>query len=126
MSVRKPLEKDVQAAVRDWLTAWGAFVIRVNSAAFTGEYKGKKRFFKANDQPGCSDLLCVLPDGRFAAFECKRVGEKPGMRTSWTPHLIKQESFLAAVRQRGGVAGFVTSVEDVKELLRENGYPFVT
>lgn len=115
----KPLEKDVQSACLDYLRLFGAFAIRVNSGAFAGEHKGKKWFVKLNDQPGCSDVLCVLPDGRFGAFEIKRPGWTYNANDERT---ARQSAFLAEVRKRGGVAGFVTGIDDLRAVLRANGY----
>ncbi len=71
MGMKAPLERDVQKACRDWLTLWGAVVVRVNSGAM----KIGDRYVKFNDQPGCSDTLVCLPGtGRFLALELKRPG----------------------------------------------------
>lgn len=129
-----PLEKDVQAAVLDYLRLFGAFAIRVNSGAFAGEHNGKKRFVRFNSEPGCSDLLSVLPGGRsaswgrFAAWECKRPGFKhrpaePGEKLDKDRRRIEEQAeFLASVRQRGGIGAFVTSIDDVRRVLLYEGY----
>ena len=113
MRLPKPLEKDIQKQCLLWLKLTGCLPIRVNSGAFGGEYKGKKRFVRMNSEPGCSDILAVLPDGRFLAAECKRPGGKA------TP---EQLSFLDAVRKRGGLGVVVSSVDELVNALAAEGY----
>lgn len=115
--MRPPLEKDVQSTILQWLRLQGAFVIRLNSGAFAGEYKGRRRFVRFNSEPGCSDILGILADGRFLAVECKRPGWK--FRPN-DHHEAEQASFLEAVRKRGGVALFATSIEDVERAIAED------
>lgn len=102
-------ERDIQRVCLDWLRAWGAVAIRINS----GGRKVGDRFFRFNDEPGCSDSLVCLPGGRFAAIEYKRPGQKT------TP---AQESFLDAVRERGGLDLVVTSLDDLRTQLKAVGY----
>ncbi len=63
-----------------------------------------------------SDLIGVLLDGRFLAVECKREGWK--FKKSDT-RAVAQKAFIDVIRQRCGVAGFVTSVYDFIELIRQ-------
>lgn len=62
---------------------------------------------------GSSDILGVLPGGRFLAIECKA----PGGRTT-----ALQDQFLASVSQAGGLALVVRSMDDLRRGLREAGY----
>ena len=117
--IAKTLEKDVQAAVMDYLRLHGVFVVRINSGAFAGEYKGRKRFVRFNSEPGCADLLCVFPDGRFGALEVKRIGWKFRPNDA---HEAEQAAFLATVRQRGGIGEFVTGIDDVRRVMLAAGY----
>lgn len=114
--MRPPLEKDVQAQIMQWLRLQGAFVLRINSGAFPAEYKGRRRFVKFNSEPGCSDILGILADGRFLACEVKRPGWK--LRPS-DHHEQEQASFLEAIRKRGGVGIFATCIEDVERAIAE-------
>lgn len=105
--MKAPLEKDIQKQVMDYLWLVGAVPIRVNSGAFGGEYKGKKRFIRANSEPGCSDILCCYR-GRFLAFEVKRPKKNP------TP---KQLEFLIKIRHAAGFACAVRSINEVKQAI---------
>lgn len=109
MKVKAPLEKEIQKQILAWLRLHGATAIRVNSGAFGGEYKGKKRFIRANDTRGCSDVLCCWR-GRFVAIEVKRPGEKP---------TIDQVAFLQGVQRSGGLAFVASSVDDVENYLNK-------
>lgn len=114
MPLPKPKEKDIQRHCLDWLRLWGALPVRVNSGARPWtDGKDRRRFFAFNSEPGCSDVLCLLPDGRYAAIEFKR----PGGRLR-----AEQESFLAAVGRRGGLALVVTSLDELRGVLAEEGY----
>jgi hypothetical protein len=59
---------------------------------------------------GSADILGIAKDGRLIALEVK----KPSTRADTTP---TQVEFLAELAKRGGIAGVVTSVEDVARLL---------
>lgn len=109
--MRSALEKDVQQAILAYLRLTGAFVVRINSGAFPAERHGRRRFVRFNSEPGCSDILGVLSDGRCIAVECKRPGWKfrPNDR-----HEQEQASFLEAIRKRGGVGIFATGIPDVR------------
>jgi hypothetical protein len=65
---------------------------------------GKRRFVRFNGAKGCSDILGILPGGRFMAVECKLPGNRP---------TADQQAFLDAVRTAGGLA---VVVHDVAEL----------
>lgn len=56
---------------------------------------------------GSSDILGILPDGRFLAVECKR--EKGGVVSE------KQKEFLSMIEVNHGVALVVNSIEDLQE-----------
>jgi hypothetical protein len=109
--MKLPLEKDIQRTILDYLTLLGAFRVRINSGAMTGEHKGRKRFMRFNDTPGCPDVLVCL-DGRFVAVEVKRPG---GQATE------KQLAALDAIRRAGGLAFIATSVADVERALKAEG-----
>jgi hypothetical protein len=98
-----PLEKEVQAQIKQYLQLNGWLVLRLNSGAIPAEYKGKRRFIRFNDQPGCSDLL-ALKDGVAAFIECKRPGKKA---------TAEQESFLEEVRKHGGIAFVADSLDSL-------------
>lgn len=46
--------------------------------------------------------------GRFVAIECKMPGKKPTQ---------EQHCFIDAVNKAGGIAGWITSIEDLKKIL---------
>lgn len=111
MGMKPQREQDIVNACLQLLRLRGVLAWRQNSGAFTGEYKGKKRFVQFNGIKGCSDILAVLPPcGRFLAVEAKRPGEKP------TPH---QSAFLASVEAMGGVAVVVSDVMQLEHVLSE-------
>ena len=99
------------------------FAVRQNSgAAFLKGRDGKDMpvwFYKCITSPEkmrISDFWCILRDGRFAAFECKR--------RNWTKpsdqREVEQWAFLTMVSNSGGIGRFVTCAEDVLEALDEN------
>ena len=102
-------EKSIQDDLRDYLTlTLGALVIRTNSGAFKGD---RGNYFRANDQPGCSDLIVCLR-GSFIACECKKKG---GRLTD------KQAAFLDRVRRAGGLGIVVDSKAALISALRAAG-----
>lgn len=103
-----PLEKDVQGAIKDWLRLQGFFVLRQNSGAFAGEYKGKRRFVRFTDRPGVSDLF--FAKGQVWGYcEVKRPGAHP---------TLPQMAFLADVRRHGGIGITATSIDEVRAALQ--------
>lgn len=113
-----PFERDVQRTCIEWLRAIGAFPIRLNSGAM----KVGDRYVRFNSEPGCSDVIVVLPDGRFLALELKREGRD---RTS-VKRRLEQESFRAAVVKRGGLAVVARSLDELRAALLAAGYELTT
>jgi hypothetical protein len=62
---------------------------------------------------GSSDILGVLPGGRFLAVECKAA------RGVLSP---EQRDFLADIKALGGLAVVAKSWTDIDQALREGGY----
>ena len=93
MSIPRGKEQDLVRPALQLLATRGVFCWRNNSGAVAGEHAGKRRFLRFGGAPGASDLLGVLPGGRFIAVELKRKGKKA------TP---KQQAFLDAVAAQGG------------------------
>jgi hypothetical protein len=79
-------------------------------AVVVGEGR-RRRLFRAG-LVGSSDVLGVLPGGRFLALECKR----PGGRVRPT-----QRAFLDAVSAAGGLALVVSDIRQLEEALYEEG-----
>lgn len=80
-----------------------------------GAYKDPKGYYIKYGvcNPGGSDLIGwrTLPSGiaQFLAIECKIPGKKP------TP---EQHNFIDAVNKAGGLAAFVTSPEELENILK--------
>ena len=82
------------------------------SGSFARVYRRKddslgRSFFKAG-HPGLSDIIGIMPDGRFLAIEVK--AEKGRV----APH---QQEFIDSINARGGVAFVARSVHEVEEAL---------
>lgn len=107
-------EKHIQQAICQYLVYAGFLVLRVNSGAAKGEYKGVKRFLRfvwwqvlgmERSSRGVADVL-ALKDGRLWAIEVKRPGKSASK---------DQVKFVTAVLERGGVGLVAHSVEEVQE-----------
>ena len=104
---KKPLEKDIQKTIIDYLR-WKKFlVVKINNV---GIFNQKTKKYIPPPQKGISDLLVCAPDGRFIAIEIKRPGNKP------TP---EQEAFLKQVIEAGGIAMVADNIDDVMSLVRD-------
>lgn len=110
-----PRESDTVKAVLDLLEAHPRVKLawRQNSGAIQANYtrkdgSSKSRFVRFNACEGISDICGFMNDGRFLAIECKRVGGKA---------TEAQLSFLAAVKQAGGIAVLAFDVSDVIKAL---------
>jgi hypothetical protein len=86
----------------EWLTTNGYYCWRNNSGAVRSGGR-MVRYGKI----GSSDILGIMPDGRFMAIECKVKG---GRCTS------DQVNFIVAIHERGG---FVRIVHSLEELIQE-------
>jgi hypothetical protein len=62
---------------------------------------------------GSSDILGILPDGKFLAVECKAKGGRLSE---------EQGEFLENVRKLGGLAIVAYSIHDIERALQEGGY----
>ena len=97
-------ESEVLKQCLEYLQLHGIFAFRNN----TGALKSGRRFIHFG-YPGSSDILGILPGGKFLAVECKR--EKGGKLSDL------QIDFLNRIKENGGVAVCVHSVEDLKNIL---------
>lgn len=89
----KITESEVQTQIIDWLCLKQIFNWRQNTM---GVYMGNGKF-RPPPATGVSDVLGILPSGRFLAIEVKRPGGKP------TP---AQLEFIDNINANGGL-GFV-------------------
>ena len=89
------------------LTKAGCFVWKQNQGGMKVEGKGQGRFIKFAHVEGISDIIGMTPTGRFLAVECKMVGNKPTK---------KQQDFLEAVADSGGLAVVAYSADALMEL----------
>jgi hypothetical protein len=102
----KPLEKYIQAQIMAYLNYRHIFAW-VNKTQ--GTYNAKRGvFIKTQMKKGVSDILGILPDGRFMAIEVKRLGGK------LSP---EQETFLGDINKRGGLAFKADNVQVVADML---------
>lgn len=85
--------------LRVWRNHVGGFYAKDGSFQRTGLCKGT------------SDLIGIMPDGRFLAIEVKRPGGKPSP---------EQINFIDFIRLRGGVAFFIDDEKKLKSLLDEH------
>jgi hypothetical protein len=107
LDVPDPPEAEVLKTCLALLRAHGVFAWRNNVGAVVAEYKGRKRCVRFGFA-GASDILGVLPGGRFLAVETKRRGEKP------RPEQIE---FLRLINQSGGVAVWVDDPRHLERVL---------
>lgn len=100
-------EKDVLEQCEEYLSLCNIYHWRQN----TGAFKVESRYIRAG-KPGISDILGILPGGRFMAVECKR--EKGGVLSA------DQRCFLSEIESRGGLALVVHSAEELAQGLVKN------
>lgn len=85
---------------------------RNNTTGIWDAKKKKWRKFK-NQLRGVSDILGILPDGKFLAIECK---------TKNTARSKEQQDFIVDINNTGGTGLFAMTVDDVLEILKEKKY----
>lgn len=116
------LEKDVLRAVGQLLAYHPrvAFMLRMNSGmasynAANGKYAPVwfHLWVKPRDPMRMSDFMGATVDAKIIALECKR----PGWKKPTDQREREQLAFLQCVKRAGGIAAFVTSVEEANEAL---------
>ena len=107
----KPLEKDIQAAILQYLRLHPkiAFVGRFNSGAIQGEHNGQTRFIQFNSIRGFPDIHGMLRGGKALYIEVKRPGGKP---------TTDQEQFMNHATKHGAAGLIAYSLEDVIEFIK--------
>lgn len=103
-------ESVVLRSCLDYLAIRGIFAYRQNTGAAVTESGSFVRF----GLQGGSDIVGILPGGRFLAIECKR--SRGGRITQ------EQANYLAEINRHGGLAMVVRSVDDLILGLREAGF----
>jgi hypothetical protein len=98
-------ERDIKRAIRDYLELKRCVVVPVRNVGIM-KASGQYIPLPAGDR-GMSDMIVCLPDGKFAAIEVKRPGNKP---------TAEQLEFLEAVRRANGIGIVAYSIDDVMRL----------
>lgn len=101
-------------------------VIRVNTGALEDKTGRIVRF----GEPGHSDLVVELPDGRNAYLELKEPNWRPmaepmtgAAASTWKKwrHQQEQDAFLARQVARGCPAAYIRSVAELQQFLAQHG-----
>ena len=104
MVKREPKESEIQQAIIEYLHTLKIYCWRNNT---TGVYSEKAGCFIKSGQgtlKGVSDILGILPDGRFLAIEVKRPKKLP---------TTEQSEFIRMINRNGGIAFVATSIDNV-------------
>lgn len=103
-------EGRIKNSIFSWLYSKKIFAFTHDSV---GIWNPTRQRFMANRSPyrikGVSDILGLLPGGRFLAIEVKVPGNYP---------THEQKAFIERVNERGGLAFVARSIADVEEQLR--------
>lgn len=97
----QPREKEIQSVLLEYLALVGIKAWRQNSGAFKSE---SGHFYRFSSIKGQSDIIGLLPSGKFLAVEVKRPGKLP------SPDQI---NFINMVRGSQGVAIVAHSLEEL-------------
>lgn len=105
-------ENDLKKSIVDYLKlmVFMAWVQNVGGMVVTAK-SGKQRFVRFGFV-GLSDILCVLPGGRFMVVETKRLDNTASQA---------QKDFLADVDRLGGISILAYSLDDVTVRLKKEG-----
>lgn len=109
------LEKDIEKMLIEYLLAKGYFVWKNQSQ---GTYDPTKKTFRRTGKyciGGVSDILGILPNGKFLAIEVKT--HKTRNRAS-----EKQKKFIENIRANGGIAGVAWDINSLEAILSTLNY----
>jgi len=121
-------EGSLEKAILQYLRAIGVFCWKNDSVGIavptkvrtvldpkTGRYKKKQSFRKKNRYHinGVSDILGVLPNGRFLAIEVKKPDEHKDGKLVRAYASTDQKIFIENVNNLGGLAFIARSIDDV-------------
>ena len=112
MKAKKPLERDVQRAILDYLAMQPDFYCwrAQNAAIFDPTRKSFRR--KGKYEPsGLPDILGIHSSGKMIAIEVKRPG------STYSSLSADQKAFLQKIAAMGGASTWVRSVEEVISFL---------
>jgi len=98
--MKKPETKLVENILKAIHKKWGGFWVKIHGGPFQAR--------------GLPDLMGCLK-GRFCGFEVKM----PGEEHSFTPI---QEYRVKQIQKAGGIAGMVTSFEELDKILQDSLY----
>lgn len=107
MKTKGKSESEILKECLSVLKEMGIFCWRQNTGAFQTKSGG---FFRSS-MAGVSDIIGILPDGRFLAIECKR--EKGGVLSS------KQIEFLGNIDKNKGIAIVARDSTKLKDVLAQ-------
>lgn len=96
--------------ILDFLNRKGIFSFRINT---TGTYDSKKGVYRSLGKfqlKGTSDILGILPDGKFLAIEVK---SETGRAT------VEQKAFIEKIKKSGGIAFIAKNLQDVERELKD-------
>lgn len=79
----------------------------------TGTLKNEQGGYVSFGKVGSSDIIGILPDGRFLAVECKKPS---GGKVS-----DKQKQFIEMINKNGGIGMIVHSAQEMIDLLKVLG-----
>ena len=102
-----PYESEILRSCLDYLRIRGIFCWRQNSGALIST--DKKRFIRMQDITGVSDIIGLLPSGRFLSVECKRPGGKQS---------LGQKAFQTAIERNNGIYVIAKRIEDLEEVTK--------
>jgi len=98
--MKKLLEREIQYGILEYLKFKNIVAWKQNTA---GIRKPDGSYIPSHTR-GVSDILGILPNGRFLAIEVKQEGKYP------TP---EQKEFLGKIERNGGLALVARSIDDV-------------
>jgi hypothetical protein len=108
MGLPLPKEGDLIKSCLQLLSLRGCFAWRNN---VTGVYDPVRKVFRTfQGLKGVSDVLGVLPGGRFIAVETKMAGNEP---------TLDQQLFLSNVQAHGGLAVVAYDVRELEAALAD-------
>lgn len=111
-------EKELENLIIDTLRLRGIFCWKNQSVGIFDPRTKRFRTTTKRQLKGVSDILGIMPDGRFLAIEVKRPVKKPRSQEQLRKIASREQvEFIEKINENGGIGFFADNMDELKNKL---------